>query len=140
MDQWLAELRKLLGAWPQQAASYFVDTWGCSPTFAVKVATLYAALFMAGLSPRIVSGWRDPKKQQAMRDAWDRGERKGLVVRPAAPDGSRHCRTTITGAPASEAVDMPCTDNALAARIAAALGLRAGITFNPPDPGHYDGG
>jgi hypothetical protein len=35
---------------------------------------------------------------------------------------------------------MPCSDNALAAKVATALGLRAGQYFNPPDPGHYDEG
>lgn len=140
VDEWLAKLRQYLGSWPSDAASYFKATWGCSPTFAVKVATLYAALHFAGLKPRITSGFRDPVKQKAMRDAWDRGDREGLRVRPADPDGSRHCRTTMGGAPASAAIDMPCSNEQLAAQIAKALGLRAGLYFTPADPGHYDEG
>ncbi len=140
MAEWLAEARKFLGSWPSSAAGYFQSTWGCSSTFAVKAALLYGILWLAGLNPRITSGFRDPAKQRAMREAWDRGDRQGLVVRPADPDGSRHCRTSLLGSPASAAIDMPCADNTKAAQLAKLLGLRAGLYFNPPDPGHYDEG
>jgi hypothetical protein len=140
MEAWLAQARQILGKWPQDAVPYFREVWGLDPTFAVKAATLYAILFLLGLNPRITSGFRDPRKQQAMRDAWDRGERQGLRVRPASPDGSRHCRETLGGSPASQAIDMPCENDALAARIAQAMGMRAGINFSVPDPGHYDAG
>lgn len=140
VGEWVAKMREYVGSWPQQAAPWFIATWGLSPTFAVKAALLYVALSLAGLKPRITSGFRDPAKQRAMRAAWDRGDRQGLVVRPADPDGSRHCRTSLGGSPASAAIDMPCSDDALAAKVATALGLRAGIYFNPPDPGHYDEG
>lgn len=133
-------MKVLVGSWPKAAGEYFAKTYGLSPTFAVQVALLYAALHYAGLSPRITSGWRDPKKQQALRDAWDRGDRKGLVVRPADPDASRHCRTGLGGSPAATGVDIQCSNNFLGAQLAQALGLRAGQFFSTPDPGHYDGG
>lgn len=140
MLEWLATLKKYLGNWPKQAAEYFQAQWGLDPTFAVKAALLFAALHYARLNPRITSGWRDPKKQQAMRDAWDRGDRQGLNVRPAAPGATRHDDTSFTGSPASTAIDMPCSNNELAAALAKGLGLRAGLYFKTPDPGHYDMG
>lgn len=140
MGEWLQTLKLYLGKWPEMAKDYFQGTWGLDPTFAVQVGLLYAALHFAGLNPRITSGFRDPAKQRAMRAAWDAGNRVGLRVRPADPDGSRHCKTSFTGSPASLAVDMPCDNEQLAAQIAKALGFRAGLYFNPPDPGHYDRG
>lgn len=140
MEQAVIAYKKYLGKWPEQAAGYFVSTWGMSPSFAIQCALLWAILSLAGLNPRITSGFRDPKKQQAMRDAWDRGDRQGLRVKPADPEGSRHCRTSITGAPAAAGVDMPCSNDALAAQVAKCLGLRAGLYFSTPDPGHYDAG
>jgi len=139
MAGWIAELKRFLGLWPDQAARYFVDQWGLNPIFAVKAAMLYAALHFAGLKPQITSGFRDPKKQAAMRAAWDRGDRQGLRVKPADPSGSRHCQTAA-GRPCSQAIDMPCSNDKLAAEIAKALGLRAGLYFSTPDPGHYDAG
>jgi hypothetical protein len=135
---WLAELKKYLGAWPSQAAHYFRETWGISPALAVKFATLYAALQICGLGPRINSGFRDPAKQRELIRRWNAGDRAGFIGKPADPDKSRHCKTDLTGAPASTAIDMPCNNIPLADSIARALGLRVGSDFN--DPGHYDGG
>lgn len=135
---WTANATRYLGNWPKEAASYFEDSWGISPVVAVKFATLYAILYLLGLSPRITSGFRSPAKQRELVARWNAGDRAGFIGKPADPDGSRHCRETLSGAPASTAIDMPCSNNDLAAGIARALGLRAGVDFN--DPGHYDGG
>lgn len=140
VDEWVAKLRKIGDQWAKDAAAYFVATWGLDPTFAVRAGLLYLALHFAGLSPRITSGFRDPRKQQAMRDAWDRGDRRGLRVRPADPKASNHCHEARKGVPASLAIDMPCSNEALAAQLATALGLRAGYYFKVSDPGHYDMG
>jgi len=140
VGEWLRKLSDYLGKWPSEAAGYFREVWGLDPTFAVRAALLYAALHFAGLRPRITSGFRDPVKQASMRAAWDRGDRAGLVVRPADPKGSFHCREASRGVPASLAIDMPCDNDALAAQIAQVLGLRAGFYFSTPDPGHYDMG
>jgi len=137
VDQWIQEIRRIGEKWASQAAEYFQSEWGLDPTFAVKAALLYLALHFAGLAPRITSGFRDPEKQRAMRAAWDRGDRVGLRARPADPATSAHCQTSWSGSPASLAIDMPSTNEALAAQIASALGLKAGYYFNPPDPGHY---
>lgn len=127
-----------MGNWPKEAAKYFEQVWGLDSTFAVKAAILYAALHFAGLKPRITSGFRDPDKQRDLIRRWNAGERAGFIGKPASPDTSRHCRESLTGAPAATAIDMPCDNNALAGQIAKVLGLRAGIDFN--DPGHYDMG
>lgn len=130
MDQWIEQLRRILGRWPDEAGAYFRTAWGLSQDFASRAALLYAALHYAGLAPRITSGYRNPEHQAALRAAWDRGQRAGLRVRPAA----------VSYHSSRQAIDMPSRDDALAARIARALGLRAGIDFSTPDPGHYDDG
>lgn len=137
VDEWIAQIRKIGQKWAEDAAAYFRDTLGLHPTFAGQAALLYLALHFAGLKPRITSGFRDPAKQRAMRAAWDRGDRQGLRVRPADPDGSDHCKTTLTGSPASRGIDMPSDNEELAAQIAKALGLTPGLYFKTPDPGHY---
>lgn len=139
MGEWLDKVRKIGQQWADAAVPYFVSTWGLDPTFAVRVGLLYLALHFAGLRPRITSGFRDPAKQAAMRAAWDRGDRQGLRVRPADPKASMHCQEA-GGRPSSRAIDMPCDNEALAAEIAKGLGLRAGLYFSTPDPGHYDMG
>lgn len=141
---WIETVKKWAGSWPGQAAPYFVNQWGLDPVFAAKATILYLCLYAAGFQPRINSGFRDPSKQKELIAKWDRLVREGkdplkngFIGKPASPDGSRHCKT-VFNKPASTAIDMPCNDNAKAALIAKALGLRAGIDFN--DPGHYDMG
>lgn len=135
---WIAQVKEWAGSWPAQAAPYFVKEWGLNADFALKVSVLYLALSVMGLKPRVTSGFRDPKKQKELIARWNAGDRAGFIGKPANPDTSRHCRTTLTGKPDSRAIDMPCNDNNRAAMVARALGLRAGVDFN--DPGHYDAG
>lgn len=70
-----------------------------------------------------------------MRARWDAGDRAGLRARPALV--SQHTAQFI-GRPASDAVDIVSTNEALAAQIAKALGINAGFYFATSDPGHYD--
>lgn len=135
---WVAQLKKYLGSWPEAAGKWFESEWGISSVVATKFAILYAALHFLGLNPRINSGFRDPKKQRELIARWNSGDRAGFIGKPADPDNSRHCKTTLFGGPGSTAIDMPCTNNDLGAKVARVLGLRAGVDFN--DPGHYDGG
>lgn len=135
--KWIADLKAWAGLWPSQAVEYFVGAWGLNPGFAAKVAVLYLAQWVLGLDPRITSGWRDPEKQAHMRARWDAGDRSGLRARPADPDKSKHCRTTIAGGPNSMAIDIVSNDETLSAHIAQALGLTPGMFFRTPDPGHY---
>jgi len=128
MEAWIKQAERYLGDWPSRAAAYFVSTWGLKPSFAARVAVLYGMLWLAGLNPRITSGFRDPQKQKAMQEAWDRGDRAGLRARPAS--SSTH--TERLG------IDIVSSNEKMAADIAQAIGLRAGYYFTTPDPGHYD--
>jgi hypothetical protein len=138
MQEWIRGLKEWAGRWPQNASSYFANTFGLDPNFAVRVALLYLALHSAGLNPRVTSGFRDPEKQEAMRRAWDRGDRRGLRTRPADPKNSLHTNKSWLGKPASKAVDIVTNNDRLAADIGQALGLRAGYFFTARDPGHFD--
>ena len=124
-------------AWCVEATPYFRESLGLQSAFARPVARLYLSLWFAGLAPRLTSGFRDPSKQRELRALWDSGVRRGFLAKPANPDTSLHCKTSFTGAPASRAVDMPCTNDRLAAQIASQLGIGAGLNFREPDPGHY---
>lgn len=121
--------------WAKSATGYFRESLGLNGAFALQAARLYIALWAAGLSPRIASGFRDPAKQRELQARWDAGDRTGLRVRPAT--NSAHSTTTFIGAPAATAIDMPSSDEQRAATIAKSLGLGAGLAFSTPDPGHY---
>lgn len=128
-------LTKEMENWSNQAAGYFRSAFGLQGSFALSVARLYIALYFAGLSPRITSGWRDPSHQRDLQARYDAGERAGYLARPAS--NSKHTNTNFIGQPAALAVDMPCTDNIAAAKIAQRIGLGSGIYFKQSDPGHY---
>lgn len=128
LESWIRQVEGYLGEWPSRAAGYFQSAWGLQPAFALRAAALYGALWLAGLNPKITSGYRDPAKQKAMRERWDAGDRAGLRARPALT--STH--TEGIG------IDIVSKNEKLAADIAVALGLRAGYYFTTPDPGHYD--
>lgn len=113
--------------WVKQATEYLKGQWGLDATFAGQVALFWAYCALYGLNPTITSGYRDPAKQKAMQEAWDRGQRSGLKVRPAS--SSDHTRR--------RAVDITTSDPGLAARIARALGLGAGADFKTPDNVHF---
>jgi len=119
--------------WIKQAASYLKNQWGLSGTFAEVAATLLAYLYAYNLNPRITSGYRDEKKQAAMRAAWDSGDRAGLRARPAA--ASKHSTKTWLGTPAAEAIDIVTSNDFQAAQIAKHLKIGDGFSFG--DPGHF---
>lgn len=134
---WLDSVKVWAGGWPKSAASWFASQYGLDSELALKAALLFVALFAAKLNPRVTSGFRDPAKQKAMRDAWDRGDKQGLAVRPADPSTSRHSNTSL-GRPASKAIDIQTNNPKLAADIARLIGLRAGYYFQISDPVHFD--
>jgi len=136
MDDWVSKARAYVGSWPKEAASYFRDTWGIDSDAAAKFALLYVLLYLAGLKPRITSGFRDPAKQIELQRRWDAGDRAGLRARPAT--SSKHSVTGWLKKPAAVAIDIVSTNEKLAADIAKALGLRPGYYFSDRDPGHYD--
>lgn len=124
--------------WARSAAPAFARA-GASTASALPMARLYVALWGYGLDPRITSLYRDPAHQQALRAAWDRGERAGLRTRPADPRTSAHTQDDFLGRPAARGIDIVTRDDAAAARVARSLGeMRAGYYFTSPDPGHYD--
>jgi len=122
--------------WVQEAGNYFSRGMGLNDGFSRSIAELYFRLHLAGLKPKITSGFRDPVKQQTMLDRWNRGDRVGLRHKPADPANSKHCYTDFDGSPCACAVDITSTDEKKAAAIARDLGLKAGLDFN--DPGHYE--
>jgi hypothetical protein len=121
--------------WLEARKAELISTWGLDSDFADKVAILLAYLQSEGLAPHIARGWSDPKHQKELRDRWDRGDRAGLRVRPAAD--SKHTVTGFLGKRASRAIDIPSANDRRAAEIAKALGIGTGITFQDSDPGHY---
>lgn len=110
---------------------------GLSDWLALRIAYLLLYLTYYKVNFRINSGFRDPKRQKMLREAWDRGEGKkyGLVVRPAAD--SLHSRESWLGFPAAEAVDIVTSDQKLTDDIAQYLGLGLGSKFSKSDPVHY---
>jgi hypothetical protein len=120
-------------AWLKSTAEYLKTNWGLSAAFSQQAAVLLAYFFSYNLNPRITSGFRDPKKQAAMREAWDAGQRAGLRARPAA--SSKHSTQNWLGAPAAEAIDIVTNNETMAAQIARALKIGDGLAFG--DPGHY---
>jgi hypothetical protein len=109
--------------------------WGLDSDFAEKVAVLLAYAQDERLAPRISRGWSDPKHQDELRARWDRGDRAGLRVRPAA--NSKHTVTGFLGSKKAQAIDVPTSNDRRMAEIARALGIGAGADFHDSDPGHY---
>jgi hypothetical protein len=121
------------------SASDLVKIHGLNPSFADSIAKLISNLEVAGLQPRVTSGFRDPIKQKTMQQAWDATDdagriKLGLRARPATD--SLHNR--VDGSKKNAlAVDIKSTDEKRAGAIAESLGIGAGINFRTPDPGHY---
>lgn len=121
--------------WLEQVRDYLKETWGLDSDFAERFALVLAYATAEGLQPRITRGWSDPTHQQELQARWDRGDRAGLRVRPAA--NSKHTATGFLGRRAALAIDVPCRNDARLAQIARALGVGAGADFKDSDPGHY---
>lgn len=126
MDKWLDEMKNFL-----------ILTWGLDNSFASKIGLLYAYLYFYGLNPNITSGFRDPEKQKALRDAWDSGNRAGLVRRPA--ETSLHSRIDGRGSPSALAIDITNSNLEYAGQIAKYLNIGWGGDFkgNGYDPVHF---
>jgi len=122
--------------WARSAAGWW-EKAGARPEAALQFARLYIYSWSEGLEPKVTSIFRDPGKQKAMQQAWDRGERSGLRARPADPDTSKHCLTGWFSTPKAEAMDMPTRNDRRTAEIARSIGLKPGADFRTPDHGHY---
>lgn len=109
------------------------ESAGLSPDAAWGYATLAWWGEHFGIrAPAITSGRRSAARQRELRGRWDRGDRRGLVARPA--EHSHHT--------SGNAFDISAPPEVL--RIfgswAPLLGLRWGGTFRSPDPVHFDTG
>lgn len=101
----------------------------------MQAARAYATLTWWGehygiRSPEITSGRRPAAYQAELRARWDRGDRAGLVVRPALT--SKHTEGRAFDLAADRA-----TLQTLGG-LAPYAGLRWGGTFTDPDPVHFD--
>lgn len=125
-----------LSDWLKAVQQVLIDEYGLNSGFAEKISYLYYWSQMYGISFDITSGWRDPKRQAALRARWDRGDRAGLIARPATT--SKHCNTRL-GRPSSLAVDVSSSDlSTLGEWAVKYLDLRWGGNFRRPDPVHFD--
>lgn len=121
--------------WLTNTRQILISQWGLDNDFAEKMAIVLAYAQDEGLQPRISRGWSDPKHQEELRAKWDRGDRQGLRVRPAA--NSKHTNTGFLGSKKALAIDVPSKNDRRMAEIARALGVGAGADFHDSDPGHY---
>lgn len=122
----MAVLDKEVKSWVKEAAKYFVSVWGLDGDFSQKVALFFLYLSSYGLRPVVTSGFRDPAKQKELLKRYNAGD-PSVRYKPA--ENSKHMITGFIGKPASMAVDISTSNEAYAAQIAKALGLKAGYDF-----------
>ena len=120
--------------WLDTVQTYLRDELGIDSGFAGHCATMLAYFFEYSLNPVVTSGYRTAEKQAQLSTAYQRGQ-AGVVAKPAVD--SLHCKTNWLGKPAARAIDISTRNPALAAEIAAALGIGAGFYFRIPDPVHF---
>ena len=121
--------------WLNEIYNWLIQEWGLEKNFAARVALLLLYFSYFGLSWRVTSGFRDPRRQRELQKAWDRGDRTGLVTRPAT--NSLHSTTSFLGKPAAVAVDISTNDDNFAGEIAAFLKIGWGGNFRSYDPVHF---
>lgn len=118
----------------KQAIHHFMH--GIAKGLDQETALVYAILawnyevFAQESAPRITSGRRSFAHQLTLRERWIRGDRRGLVVKPAL-----HSQHTL-----GRAFDIERKRRAIAAFAgwAPRLGIRWGGNFTNPDPVHFD--
>lgn len=95
-----------------------------------------------GVSLRIISGYRDPAHQTALRDRWLRGDRSGLGGEPAR--NSLHTvgrAVDVQLAYRGQLVPVASTPREywlFLAELLEPVGVRWGGRFSRPDPNHFD--
>lgn len=122
------------GNWASQMVKWLTHEWGLNRTLAerVTVMLLYASLY--GFTWRITSGFRSPKRQQELLDRWNRGDRRGIVTKPAV--NSKHSNTSW-GQPDSLAVDLTSNNLYTLGAWAPYFALKWGGKFRSSDPVHF---
>jgi uncharacterized protein YcbK (DUF882 family) len=95
-----------------------------------------------GVSLRVVSGYRSQARQDQLRAQWDRGDRTGLVYRPARV--SRHSSGRaldlgwVVNGRALRVADVPFETWAYLARLMEPSGVVWGGWWQPPDLPHFE--
>jgi hypothetical protein len=125
-------------SWARSVGSRMFYEKGASSRSALNFARLYGYAFSEGLNPTVTRIYSTGAHQKQLQARYDSGDHMGLRVRPATT--SKHIRE-FNGEMASDAMDMPCSskeNDFRCAQLARQIGLRAGMDFREPDPGHYD--
>jgi len=122
--------------WLDQAIPWLREKWGLNKKFSIKVGLFLLVNAILGNPGNVSSGFRDPKRQAQLRNAWDRGDRVGLVVRPAL--NSKHSTiTSILGNPDAKAIDITFPYQEYAGSISGLFGLKWGGNFRSKDLVHF---
>lgn len=114
--------------------NYLINNWKLNNNFAWKAAQLIIYCSLSGLNPIVTSGYRSKEYQTLLRERWDRGDRSGLMYRPAL--NSDHSKTDILGRPSSTALDMQTNNPGKAASIAHKLNISTGYEYG--DSVHFN--
>jgi hypothetical protein len=115
----------------QEARHYrVIDQLGIRHAYATALMWWYHGATWAE-RPDIVSGYRSPERQRVLRQRWDRGDRTGIVARPA-------CRSWHTIGRAIDVQNNRPQWLDVYGYYMRALGARWGKDFNNPDPNHFD--
>lgn len=122
--------------WLSLARDWLEDQYGLNEKLAERVSLLLLYSALNGISFRISSGFRDPKKQNELRKRWDAGNQVGLVVRPALNSKHSHV-STILRRPDAKAVDIIFSDPETPGFWAEFFGLGWGGKFRTPDIVHF---
>lgn len=94
------------------------------------------------LSLSVVSGYRSPTRQAQLLARWNAGDRRGLVVKPAAR--SKHSEGLavdlgfVWAGRTLTVAETPRAYWQFLADLLRPVGVRWGGTFSPPDLNHFD--
>ncbi len=109
---------------------------------AFRVARAHVKKNYPGVDLRVTSGYRSPAYQRQLRARWDRGNRGGLVYRPALV--SRHSTGraidigfVIRGRPVPVA-SIPAISWAYVGALMERQGVTWGGRWSPPDLPHFE--
>lgn len=123
--------------WPSSNAALesFINETGLTPDTAIRAVVLgYYAKYLGLPQLYVVSGRRSREWAIAAQQRWDRGDRSGLVARPAINSDHNTGRAFDVGL----AKGKPSANELrIAGEIGEALGLTWGGRWKDPDPVHF---
>lgn len=95
-----------------------------------------------GLSLRVVSGYRSPKRQAQLLASWNAGDRRGLVAKPAVRSAHSEGRAVDLGwvwnGRGIAVSDVPIEYWDFLASLFEPVGVRWGGRFRSPDLPHFE--